>query len=127
VARGLLWIAAAIVVSMMPHKFFAAWLVVLIIVPFTAPFSICDLASIVGSSPGRHAPFRLPPSATVSNDAAVSSVPCISTAGRVRLSPLSGIGLAVLKTSSTSARFMGSGASAARVGEHIALSTILRI
>jgi hypothetical protein len=104
-------------------KFFACWLVVLVIVPFTAPFSTCDLAG----AQGRHAPLTSPPSAAVTNDAAVPSVPFVSTAGRVRLVPLSGLPLAHATISSPSARFMWSAASAGCFREHTILTTILRL
>jgi hypothetical protein len=112
-------------------KFFAAWLVVLVIVPFTAPFSTCDLTGLLESAPQgahrRHAPFAPPASAAVTNDVAVPTAPCISTAGRVRLLPLSGLPLAQAKISSSSRRFMWSGASADCIREHTVLSTILRL
>jgi hypothetical protein len=74
----------------MVPKLVAAWLVALVIVPFTAPFSTCDLTGLFGTAHGQYNPFAPPTSAAIAHDAAVPTVPCISSAGRVKLVPLSG-------------------------------------
>jgi hypothetical protein len=129
-------------------KFFASWLVVLVIVPFTAPFSTCDLAGFVRGAQGAHrrahaivwrrssssidslsgqqSPFAPPTSAAVTHDAAIPSVPCISTARRVRVMALSGLPLTRTKIFS-SAHFINSGAQAGCVRDHTSLTTILRL
>jgi hypothetical protein len=111
--------------SMLP-KFFASWLVVLVLMPFTAPFSTCDPVGFFGTQ-GQSLPFSPQTSAAVTHDTAVPSVPCISTAGRVTLSPLSGLPLTQTKISATATRFMWSGASAGYIREHTVLTTILRL
>jgi hypothetical protein len=103
-------------------KFFACWLAVLIIVPFTAPFSTCDLAA----AQGQHAPFA-PPTRTVRNDAASPTVPCISTAGRVRLLRLLAHPLVQTNISSSAARFVSLRASAGFITEQLSLTAILRL
>jgi hypothetical protein len=118
-------------------KFFASWLVVLVLVPFTAPFSTCDLTGLVGGLRGHHTPLtprtfgaareRRRPDEDVTSDTAVPRVPGIFTAGRVRLLPLSGLPLAQTKITSSSARFMWSGTSAGYIREHTVLTTILRV
>jgi hypothetical protein len=108
-------------------KFFASWLVVLVLVPFTAPFSTCDLTGFFGGVQGRHTPLVPPTSAAVTTNSTVPSVPCISTAGRIRLVPLSGLPIAQTKIASSSARFMWSGASAGCIRAHTVLATILRV
>ena len=113
--------------AVMLSKFFASWLVVLVVVPFTAPFSTCDVTGLFGGAQGQHTPFATPASASVSHDAAVPSVLCISTAGRVRLLPVSGAPLAQTKTSSASQCVTWSGASAGYIREHTVLTTILRL
>lgn len=110
----------------MLHKFVASWLVVLVIVPFTAPFSTCDLTSVFGRSQEQHTPFAPPTSAAVSHDSTVSGVPCVSRAGRVRLLQLSGVPLAHAKIPASQVRLMP-GTSAGRIWEHTVLTTILRL
>jgi hypothetical protein len=118
-------------------KFFASWLVVLVLVPFTAPFSTCDLTGLVGAARGHHQPFaprtfgagreRRQSDEDFTSNAAVPRVPAIFTAGRVRLLPLSSVPLAQTKVSSSSARFMWSAVSAGYIREHTVLTTILRV
>ncbi len=42
---------ALLTTSTVLNKFFATWLVVLVVAPITAPFSTCDLASLLGRNP----------------------------------------------------------------------------
>jgi hypothetical protein len=107
-------------------KVFASWLIVLVLMPFTAPFSTCDPAGLFGTQ-GQSLPFAPQTSAAVTHDTAVPSVPYISTAGRVTLSPLSGLPLAQTRISTSATRFMWSAASAGYIREHTVLSTILRL
>jgi hypothetical protein len=118
-------------------KFFAAWLVVLVLVPFTAPFSTCDLTGFVGGLRRHHPPVaprtfgagreRRHPDEDFTSNVAVPRVPAIFSSGRVRLLPLSGVPLAQTKVPSSSARSMWSATSAGCIREHAALSTILRV
>jgi hypothetical protein len=114
-------------------KFFASWLVVLVLVPFTAPFSTCDLTGLFGIAQAHHSLLASPavrerrnPDEDVTNDAAILSVPCLSTAGRIRLLPLSRVTLAEAAIPSAPAAMMWSAASTRSVGS-TALSTILRV
>jgi hypothetical protein len=118
-------------------KFFASWLVVLVLVPFTAPFSTCDLIGIVGAARGHHQPFarrtfgagreRRHAEEDFTSSAPVPRVPAISSAGRVRLLPLSSLALAQTKVSSSSARFVWSAVSAGYIREYTVITTILRV
>jgi hypothetical protein len=103
-------------------KFLAFWLVVLIIVPFTAPFSTFDLARAQGS----HAPLA-PPTHVVKNDDAFPNVPCISTAGRVRLVRLLVLPLEHADPLTSSARLVSRCVSAGHTAEQFSLATILRL
>src|SRR3954469_13671865 len=95
----------------MLSRFAACWLVVLIVAPFTAPFSTCDLTTVLGAAPAQHARVarhaRVPrrdwtseamvseaaiPDApvAVSNDVAVPAAPAIGRVSRGRLSRVFG-------------------------------------
>jgi hypothetical protein len=65
-------------------RFCASWLVVLILAPFTAPFSICDLAALIGAdathaTPGSH------PGQTAVTHAAHSIAPPIVRTSRIKI------------------------------------------
>jgi hypothetical protein len=108
-------------------RFVASWLVVLILAPFTAPFPTCDLATLVGRGPAKHAPIVPPASAAVSNDAAVVSVPAVFRAGRIRV--LSAFRVSVLSNAiaSASATSLRSVASLRDIRENAALTAVLRV
>ncbi len=61
----------------------ALWLVVQILLPFTAPFPTCDLSDVLGSAPHHGTPLA-PPSAHVDGDYAFPP-PLATTTGRLRL------------------------------------------
>ena len=105
-------------------KFFASWLVALILLPFTAPFSTCDVTGMFDGAHSQHAPSR---SAAVTSGAAIPSVPAVSAARRVRLLQASGAAFAPASTARSSARFMWSGTSAGRISEHTTRAIILRL
>ena len=65
------------------ERFCALWLVAQILLPFTAPFPICDLPDLLASAPHHGTPFV---SATprVDGDYAIAP-PLATTAGRLRL------------------------------------------
>jgi hypothetical protein len=65
------------------ERFCALWLVVQILLPFTAPFPICDLSDLLGGTYHHSAPF-VPPHARVDGDYAWIP-PLATTAGRLRL------------------------------------------
>jgi hypothetical protein len=112
--------------KVMLSKFFAASLIVLAILPFTAPFSSCDLAGFMGVEPGHHTPIA-PSRVALTNDAAVPAVPFVSAAGRGRLLPLGRIPLAESATFSLLATSIRSLAATGRTREHTVLGTILRV
>jgi hypothetical protein len=108
-------------------KFFASWLVLLVIAPFTAPFSTCDFKSLFGSAQDQHVPAAPATSVALTTDAAVPTAPFVSAPGRVRLLPLSRVPLAESATPSLSATLMSSAASAGCNRQHAVLNTILRV
>ena len=108
-------------------KFFASWLVVLIVVPFTAPFSVCDLTGLFGNSRGHHAPVVPRRSTAFRSDTVDSLVPRISTAGRVRLLPLSRAALTPTTPPAPSARVKWPDTSPGHFKDHTVLTTILRL
>jgi hypothetical protein len=67
---------------MMISRLCASWLIVLIMLPFTAPFSTCDLSILAGRAPGHHEPFMprtWPRRALNSTNSAPSVVPSSAT------------------------------------------------
>jgi hypothetical protein len=67
----------------MLSKFCAAWLVALVLLPFTAPFPTCDLSDFLGGTHHHGAPL-VPPSSHVGGDYAFAP-PLATTPGRLRL------------------------------------------
>jgi hypothetical protein len=118
---------AALTLSAMLPKFFATWLVALVIVPFTAPFSTCDLTSLFGKPQGQHTPIAPLTSVAFTTDAAVPITPYVRSAGRVRLLQTSGLALAESAVPLSSVTLMWSAASAGCIREHSVLRTILRL
>ena len=70
----------------MVRRLFGLWLIVLIVLPWSAPFPTCDLADLFGSSEAPHGT----PASTASNPAAVDDgtaclIPAIATTvGRLK-------------------------------------------
>jgi hypothetical protein len=62
----------------------ACTLVILVLLPFTAPFRTCELAVFFGAR-AQHAPIGRSASAMLTSDSSVANVPAISRIGRVRL------------------------------------------
>jgi hypothetical protein len=118
---------SALTLSPMLPRFFAAWLVALVIVPFTAPFSTCDLTSLFGNSHGQHTPVAPLTSVAFTTDAAVPITPYVRSAGRVRLLQISGLALAESAAPLPSLSLMWSAASAGCTRDHSVLRTILRL
>jgi hypothetical protein len=108
-------------------KFFAYWLVVLVIAPFTAPFSTCELTGFIGSAHRQHAPVAPAGSAAVRTDATVPGGLFVSAVGRVRLLPLSRVSVGESAARSSSATLAWFGASAGSVRGRSVLSTVLRV
>ena len=108
-------------------KFFASWLLVLVIAPFTAPFPTCDLTSLFGIPQGQDVPAAPSVPSVFTTDAAVPRAVFVSSVGRTRLLPLSRVPLTESALPSTSAAAMGSNSSADGMREPVGLSTILRV
>jgi len=108
-------------------KFFASWLVVLVVAPFTAPFSTCDLTSLFGNPQSQHTPVIPPSSVESANDAAVPVALFVSSAGREGPLPLSRVPLEESVARSSSATLIWSVASVGTTPEPNVLSTILRV
>jgi hypothetical protein len=107
----------------------AVALLVLACSPFTAPFSTCDLATLLAERADRS---RLPPADTRSRKASLTDaslsqlVPLARTAGRGRLLTLSRPGCVSAVPRSLAATRLGA-VRAAGVASQPALQTILRI
>jgi hypothetical protein len=108
-------------------KLFASWLVVLVIVPFTAPFSICDVASLFGSTRPLHPSRPARSSASVTSDVAVPTALFVPNGGRVRFLPPCKGPQAELAPPSSAAISMPFAGAAGRIREHTLLGTILRV
>jgi hypothetical protein len=110
----------------MLRQFSAGCLILLILSPFTAPFSTCDLATIFG-----HAEKSTPAApvdastGTMSRDATTSVVPSVTSA-RVRLVALEGRRFSSVPADSRTAPNRGEQSSHPVVA-YAALSTILRL
>jgi len=111
----------------MISRFFAAWLVVLTTVPFTAPFSTCDLTALLGRTHAPHRPFAPPASTAAANQPAVPIVPTISRAGRVRMVPRIGVPLAQNRVGAASAKLLAPRASTRVDRRQSVLLSILRL
>jgi len=125
VARGLHQADRIRTNAMLP-KFFASWLVVLVILPFTAPFSTCDVAILFGKAEQRSS-AATPTPQVVTTDAAVPGGVVVSFVRRIRLLSHSRIPLAASATLPSSVSVTRSAASADCIREYVALSTILRL
>lgn len=109
-------------------KSFASWLVVLVILPFTAPFATCDLTGLFGDDHGHEAPVAIRSSVKWAPDPAVPTALFVSSVGRLRSTPPCRVPLAESATTSSSAPLMWSTVSAASCGrEHAVFGTILRV
>jgi hypothetical protein len=70
----------------------ALWLVVLIVLPFSAPFPTCDVSDLFGRAARHQTPAPGPLNHAALDDATTLLVPPVSaTAGRLKLTALSGL------------------------------------
>ena len=111
----------------MLSRFLAGWLVVLILAPFTAPFPTCDLATLVGRGPAKHAPIVPPASTAVSHDAAVVNAPAVFRAGRIRVLSAFRVSPLSKAISSATATSLRSVASLRDIRENASLTAVLRV
>jgi hypothetical protein len=108
--------------EMLP-KFFASWLVVLIVAPFTAPFATCDVLSLLGIPSRQYVPLAPSTSVVLATDQAS----LVSSPGRVRLLALSRIPHAKSAAPPLKALSNLSIDPAGCITDHILLSAILRV
>jgi hypothetical protein len=112
---------------LMLRKFLAVSLFLLGLSPFTAPFSTCDLATLLEPSSTQTAPFAPPSHAAIAAHASALSVPTLASTARVKLLArhtgrrLSYIALTPLAASSRPA------AAVVPLHDRLPLSTILRV
>lgn len=118
---------ALLVSTPMLSKIVATWLAVLIIVPFTAPFSTCDLATLVANAHDQRTPVAPRSSVASATDVAVAPVIFVSNSGGGRLLPLCRISLAESALPCLTASLMSSIASTADTREHTVASAVLRV
>jgi len=111
----------------MLSRFTACWLVVLVLAPFTAPFSTCDLSTLFGRGSGRQAPIAPPTSKAVSHDAAVVNAPGFFRAGRSRLAPVFRVSALTSKIVLPSTTTLRLTASVRYFRDTSAFSTVIRV
>ena len=104
----------------------ACSLVVLVLLPFTAPFRTCDLAVFFGARAQR-APIGRSPAATLTSDNSVANVPAISRIGRVRLLEPCGASRAAEETPRVLTTVTASTGFSRLLRERAVFSTILRV
>jgi hypothetical protein len=106
----------------------AALLILLTLLPVTAPFSTCDVATFFGRAPVRQSmPYRLPQSEDKSSASAPATVPpAVSSAG-VRIRLLMFMGFRVLPTSRLEAAAVGEPALDSFITAHSIPVTNLRV
>jgi hypothetical protein len=111
----------------MISKLCASWFVVLILSPFTAPFSTCDLSSLLGHTAQHSAPLGARTSPLVAQtNTAPSAVPAFANRRvRSRVLTLSTLHLSGIAVFSTELRWPA--ASAGPVDIPPAFATILRL
>jgi hypothetical protein len=66
-------------------RFFAVWLLAQIILPFTAPFPVCDIADVFGGRPSRDAAPAPISSGTSQAEAYAYAPPLATAVGRLKL------------------------------------------
>lgn len=129
----------------MLSRLLASWLVVLIVAPFTAPFSTCDLSMFALSPPvdkGQIPRARRVPSASdalsddlpipsapvaLSNDVAIPGASSMVRAGRSRLLRAFRVSVRANVPPSSSATVLTSAVTMPHGGEETALRTVLRV
>jgi len=104
----------------------ACFLVVLVLLPFTAPFRTCDLSAFVAAR-AQHAPLNRPAATTLASDSSIANVPAISRIGRVRLLEPVGVTAAAGESCRTLASVAAAVASSRSLRERAVLATILRV
>jgi hypothetical protein len=108
-------------------KLFASWLVVLVVLPFTAPFSTCDLASVFDSRHHKRTPVARRPSVASATDTAIPTAARASNTGRARVLTLRREPFTVTTNASSSAAVLSSVASPGGLREPTVLAPILRV
>jgi hypothetical protein len=108
-------------------KFFAAWLAVLVVAPFTAPFSTCDLASVFATEHGTPAPAAPRPSVSSATDAAVPTPAFVHGTGRIRLLLAWRAPLGPSTAAASSSALLPAARPADRSRRHAGLAAVLRL
>jgi len=111
----------------MLSKVVAVWLAVLVIVPFTAPFPTCDLASFAGDAEGPHRPLAPRSSVTSTTDVAVPWALFDANAGRLQRLASCRVLVTSSSTAGMTTMLTASVAPACAVQERTVLCTVLRI
>jgi hypothetical protein len=104
----------------------ACSLVVLVLLPFTAPFRTCDLSAFFAARP-QHAPINRPSAATLASDSSIANVPAISRIGRVRLLECARVAAAAGESFRPLASIAGAASCSRSLRERAVLATILRV
>jgi hypothetical protein len=107
----------------------ALWLVVLIVLPFSAPFPTCDLTDFLGVTPAAHQ-VQGPVSSTrvqVDESSSLLAPPVACAAGRLKLAALSGLRSLKSVAPAAPTRVDFRDARPSRFGTPPALITTLRI
>jgi hypothetical protein len=104
----------------------ACSLVVLVLLPFTAPFRTCDLSAFFAARTQR-APISKPAAKTLASDSSIANVPAISRIGRVRLLDSAGVAIAAVESFRPLTRVAGAAACSRSLRERAVLPTILRV
>jgi len=104
----------------------ACFLVVLVLLPFTAPFATCDLSAFFAAR-AQHAPLNRPAATTLASDSSIANVPAISRIGRARLLEPSGVPAVAGDFLRTMRVIPGAAGFSPRAREHSGFATILRV
>jgi hypothetical protein len=104
----------------------ACSLVVLVLLPFTAPFRTCELSAFFAART-QHAPINRPAAATLASDSSIANVPAISRIGRVRLLDTSAVSTVACDFLRALTVIPGAASFSHRARERSGFATILRV
>ncbi len=114
------------ILTAMLSRVTACFLVVLVLLPFTAPFATCDLSAFFAAR-AQHAPLNRPAATTLASDSSIANVPAISRIGRARLLEPSGVPAVAGDFLRTLRVIPGAAGFSPRAREHSGFATILRV
>ena len=108
-------------------RFSASCLIVLICAPFTAPFSICDLASLIGTRPTHGAPVSTQAHVALTNATHSATAPAIvRTVSRAKV-PISSPRRASLAAAPSAPALKRTVNAPGRAGTSVTATTVLRL